>query len=368
MYDSVQISTAADYLAPDAFSHHRASVDERGTVARHWIPGGAGIDDYLPHVDYWRFENGRDDPGRVKVRFSIPKLLRLDLRENVSDQQKERALDAANNFLADRFGAILPDVRSWSVQRVDYAHNWNVGDLLPMYMALMQNLHIGSYSREGFHPSEGVLWKSRGKGGRWIKFYNKSKLLGDGDPRQTLRFEVSNSGRALAYMFDKWFLCPRILSEALHPGRALYTMAFVWERLGLYSVGTYERDNMILYRLRQCYGKRAPSAFYALAALRLAGNRAYAENGLMSKSMYYAWKDKLLSDGFLVMMRDDDPLTTSASIPALKLPSPQNLKIIEPSPISKNDSQNFWKNLAAGLGVSPELEPIEPLMRDFYGD
>jgi len=320
---------------------------------------------YAPRVTYW--------PGSrtLKIEWSVEKM----------------GLERVDVWLRETFGEV-PGIRTWRVMRVDYAVNLDVGANLPEYLAAVGRLQLGSWER---HPWEGrgVVWKSKSQRGRWVKFYDKGReraerggARGESEPvagrRQgsahpadgVLRFEVSNYADAVKYMAARWFGCERTVGELVEPGRALYVLAYFWQKLGV-GRGVGERDAE-LAQLRRAFGVRnVAAARHALECYRQHGIESYKSLQLISKSSYYRWTRELREKGFLVSANE------RASLPALHLPlesvfekarrpkkgeNGENLKNPEPGadrllsrkthPKNEGMREKNWAKIAGLLGLT----------------
>lgn len=374
MYDTVACFIEPPAPLSDALFQGGVVTERFGTsqaVVRLFL-NPAKDDEYAPRVTYWRslvrevdaytMGTAEDMPqqcgenGLLKFEFSVAKLAGVTL-ENVTEADKERALDKADVF-AERFGA-LPSVRLWRVQRVDFAWMWRVGSLLAVYMTVLARLQISSWSRHPYDAAEGVVWKSESTKGRWVKFYNKTKELGLATGvDDVLRFEVSNYKDAVRYMADSWYGCERIVGEMLQPGRALYCMSVQWDRLGLGNADSYGREEMEMLRLRDVFDKRWMQASKILELIRAYGSQVYqAPLNLMSRDMYFRYKRELDEEGFLPAFESQD---RRAALPALHLPVDEieDFDVLAESwktvaGEGKSEQKNFWENsVKPALGLS----------------
>lgn len=311
MYDTVVASIQTD-LPNETMFPHRSTVDE---VMRMWRnPAGA----YEPRLTYWRDVKGGH--GRLRIEFSIPKMEGVNPLCNPSQLDTVYALDTVDYFLSD-IRIHVPEIALWQAQRIDYAWNFEPSADVAAYINMLQSLWLGRMSRHPHPDSEGVVWKSKQDNHRWVKFYNKTREAGSkGTP--VLRFEVSNYRRSLDYMCAKWLGCGRTVGELLVPGRALYVMARIWSRLGLFS-SSWHADNGLLLKLKSLFGNAAPSAFYALMCISNYGADAHKLYHLMSDNSYYTWKRKLSEHDLLV--------NSDVYLPPLSLPAYEVLKSLENS-------------------------------------
>ena len=318
-----------------------------------------------PRITYWLGE----DVKRLRVEFSIPSMAKISPYLNPQHGDVMLAIYHVNTFLAETFSHDLPSILNWHCSRIDYAWNWDVGADMKAYMSLFQQLWMGTMARHPYPESQGVVFKSKQRGSRWVKFYDKGKQLGERD-KTVIRFEISNFKRTLPYMCEHWFGCDRTVGNLLHPGRALYCMAMMWERLGLDNADTYGGDaSSLLLRLRKDYGNASLAAYGALHAIRSYGADVYKHYDLMSKNTYYTWKRRLSECGYTTEYSD-------TSLMALHLPSDtlyqsvkefqtvQNLAIGDAGG-QKRTAKIFAEILAPALGVRPDATPSKYLIKRF---
>lgn len=360
MYDTVVASIEVDLTDETAFAH-RSVVDE---TVRMWRNPAATI--YEPRLTYWRSVSGGH--GRLRIEFSVPKMAGADLLSNPNTTQVNKGLYAVNAFVWDCLSDRLPSIKEWQAQRIDYAWNFEPSGDVAQYITMLQGLWLGRMSRHPHPDSEGVVWKSRQPNHRWVKFYNKTREVG-GTGVPVLRFEVSNYRRSLAYMCDHWLGCGRTVGDLLHPGRALYVMARMWSKLGLFS-SSYHADGGLLLKLKALFGNGAASAFYALMCISNYGADAHKVYGLMSDNSYYAWKRKLSEHDLLV---NSDVMLVPLTLPAvhvlkeLQKAVPQNLRdevVRHNVVLSKNLPKNwpFWAEVLQIGKTSPEIGRLTNLL------
>lgn len=361
MYDTV--AATIDFNLSPASEMKFPQMSRVDNVLRMWRNP---VDLYEPRVTYTRGLDWLD--GRLRIEFSIPKLLAISSVSNPTQAQTYLALLRSDQFLAEWLDEHLPPVSSWLCQRADYAWNFQPSGGVADYLCMLQSLSLGGMSRHTFPDDEGVVWKSKQPNHRWVKFYNKAKeAASDGTP--TLRFEVSNYRRSLAYMCEKWFDCARTVGEVLHPGRALYCMARMWSKLGLFA-SSYHADETLPLRLKTLFGNAAPNAFYALMCISTYGAAAHKVHHLMSDNSYYTWQRRLREHDLLV--------NAHVYLPPLSLPAYEALKELElmsaqdlgksSSPhrerVTKISPKN-WQNWAKVLQVSkksPEIGRLTALL------
>lgn len=331
---------------------------------------------YAPRFTYWP----GDGEGWLKAEFSVPKMARrrpgetgFTLLDNPAEVDVARALDEVDALVREHFGEQFP-VRSWKCQRVDYAYNWTVGSLLPVYLAVLQTLRLSTWSRHPYDAAQGVVWKSKSSKGRWVKFYNKGLQLASSaldapdllvaPDVGVLRYEVSNYKDAVAYMAEHWFGVGQTVGELVHPGRSLYVMARFFDKLGL-DEGSVGAEEYLLFRLAEEFGPvRASTAWYTLTLHSRFGNASFAELELVSRSTYYAYVKELRDHGFLqnrieafdVFTADDELVIAKQQLPELHLPSIDTLfssqNLGEKSPALQ---RNMGSDVRKNLGILPRV-------------
>lgn len=360
MYDTVVASIPFDLDDEEIFTH-QSVVDD---VIRMWRNPLAGV--YEPRLTYWRLAAGGGG-GRLRVEFSIPKMLGLPPLSNPDQAATLKALSLVDRWLW-YMTPHLPNISEWQAQRIDYAWNFEASADVPQYITMLQGLWLGGMSRHPHPDAEGVVWKSKQANHRWVKFYNKSREAGsNGTP--VLRFEVSNYRRSLAYMCEKWLGCGRTVGELLQPGRALYVMARMWSRLGLFS-STYHADGALLFKLHELFGNAAAGAYYALSCITRYGADTHKLHHLMGDNAYYTWKRRLNEHDLLV---HSDVYLPPLSLPVVSIlkelfeTRAQDLKKFFPSQLNtspKNLPKNWetWAKMLQVSNNSPEIGRFTALL------
>lgn len=393
MYDTVSCYTRPpDRLSDSLFTAGTVSesFSKTSVMARLYRNPLDGV--YEPRVTYWRKHGTRDIDDELghydaidesdydenwgaflKVEFSIPKMCGGSPLQNITHDDAEEALSQVNSFLRTNIAPDLPDVRQWRVQRFDYCIMWDVSPHLNEYLGLFGSLQASGMTRHPFGASEGVVWKSRSTRGRWVKFYNKTKESGlssadEYKHPQILRFEVSNYKDATRYMAKSWFDSDRTVGEFMRPGRALFTLASQWDKLGLSSPDDYDAGlATLMRRLSISYGHHWTTAYGILHAMQMFGAEAHTDLSLVSKSTYYRWRRRLVDDGFITVRNtvdehgdvvlDGDVDVAPLPLPPLLLPLKQYLEWLpENLGLPKNmwarmSQKNSWNFLARTLGV-----------------
>lgn len=404
MYDTIAaIIPCPSWLQPSMFDAGSLTVrigDEEDHHWRYWrnpeIDGA-----YEPRFTWWPSSeqmNGAKvlDNGWLKCEFSIQQMYIQELHNrkdgvdhdteylgNLTQRQAEIGLCGVDSLMGVAFGGELPTIFDWSCQRVDYSWNFNVGKVLPVYLSVFEHLRLSTYSRHPFDAAEGVVFKGRGSRSRWVKFYNKVRqlynLLGVrvAPEEHILRFEVSNYKDTTRYMADAWFGSDRTIREMVQPGRALYTLARMWDMLSLTESEGYGREEYELFRIAEVFNtRRRGTAYYVLCSWRVLGNDAY-RLGHVTKSTYYRLKRELKQLGFLVSVGDG--VDDREPLPALHLPfseyivqqeDVQNVGFMEGT-LNGNKPEEFaqnttWDELADYLGViGPESDYLLRLANDY---
>lgn len=334
--DTVAALTYLDRsLGPELFQGRTTSADLVTGEASDRLYLNSG-ERYTPRVTWWPRSRC------LRVEWSMQRM----------------AIDEVDVFLAARFGR-LPGVRSWKCQRVDYCVDLDLGERVPEYLAMLSDLQLSTWQRHPFE-GQGVVWKSAS---RWVKFYKRDTVL---------RFEVSNYRDAVRYMAERWFVCERTVQEMIRPGRAIYVLAYYWERLGLARASSF--DGSEVYALREAFGTRnVAHAQHALTCIRAHGAETYKSLRLMSKSSYYRWLSVLREQGFLSAKRSLSPL----SLPLrsmIESVGAQNLKGRGPAPDMYGREKNLpekssaWWVLSQALGVNPKNSVIPALLEAYNGN
>jgi hypothetical protein len=367
---------------------------------RLWLNPGAG-DPYLPRITFWPDDNC-EHSGWLKAEFSVHKMAQ-DLPgqeeptgpgplDNLERHHIELALDRVDAYL-ERLG-IEPGIRLWNCQRVDYAVNWQLGKLLPVYMSVLNKLRVSNYSRHPFDAAEGVVWKSKGLRGRWVKFYNKSREVDDAArlagerqertlPDGVLRFEVSNYKDAVAYLGPRWF-GGKTVGDVVQMPRAAYVLSRFWSTLGLDNVEAYGGNEYLLFRMRDELGTASiASAYYVLELYQRYGSQAWKDEALQlcTKSTWYYQLRKLKAHGFLTVVNDDDDddnlVVNRQQLPALHLPLEEAFKQLSeilpvepPSPgaigAGKFSEKFSWEEFATMLGLTDDAPQNDYILRRWY--
>lgn len=311
-------------------------------------------------------------------------------RESV-DTRVDALLLTVDDFLKGVVGDV-PPITTWTCQRVDYAVNLEVSSVAA-YMMAIQGLSLASMTRHPFDDT-GVVWKSRGKRGRWVKFYDtqarRTHVQGTAahgtlttsatasgpdatpqSPQNKLRYEVSNYRDAVRYMAARWFSCERTVEAMTQPGRALYVLARMWSQLGLHRAG-FGAVQAQQQAMLTAFGTRGlASAQHAQQCISQHGTAAYNSLGLMSKSSYYRWLSRLKQVGLLTASTEGlQPLVLPCEPVFEAIQASQNLEHRSQPPIEHDEEKTGpknteWSRLAAFLGINSRTEPISWLLRAY---
>lgn len=112
------------------------------------------------------------DGGGIRLECSLPKLLYGNNLSSVSNALP--ALKRLREFTLDYVSGDLPDLDEMRYTRVDYCHNFSLGDLLPDYVATLSKVRYLTHRRTT-NGSGGVEWWN---GSRRVRAYDKySEIL-----------------------------------------------------------------------------------------------------------------------------------------------------------------------------------------------
>lgn len=354
MYDTIAASIDLAHHLDEAIFQDGEERSRHGvTTLRLWH----NPVNYGARLTYWRRVGQAG--SRLRAEFSIPHLLGLGF-DNPTHTQSLQAVTDVSLYINALFNTALPHLRGWKTGRIDYAWNWECGDDLPLYLAMVQRLSPANMARTPY-PDSGVVFKGKARHGRWIKFYDKGKQLGVKD-RRVLRFEVQNMKAIIPYMTENWYGCTRLLNDLLHPGRALYCMAMAWDKLGLSHAQAYGDEDTLLIRMRRDFGSAAPGAYYALMCIRAYGAETHKSLALMSSNTYYTYRRKLTQHNYMI---DTQYRMPSLSLPVETVMNEQTFAAAQnlgdaPRARAKIDK----KFLREKLGVKPDAPMPKYLQRE----
>jgi len=265
-------------LSSDLFAGGSVTEDfETGQVsARLWLNPQEVR--YAPRFTYWR------ERGVLKLECSLPRM--IGKSGNLTARDIDVALSSVDDSVRECFG-LLPSVREWVCQRVDYVYEFDVHDS-DWLLATYGRAEVVGMSRQDY-CRQGVVWK---QGNRWVKLYDKARE--QADPQRGVRLEVSNYADAVKYMSERWFGCERVVRELVHVGRALFVLAKYYELIGLHQQPS--RRASVLRDLRERYGHAAANAWYVMTLMDEFGVRA-SELELVSGATLARWRKRLRDDG-----------------------------------------------------------------------
>jgi hypothetical protein len=129
------------------------------------------------------------DGGGIRIESSLPKLLYGNNLSSVSNAQP--ALKRLREFILDYVSADLLDLDEMRYTRVDYCHNFALGNLLSDYVATLSKVCYLRHRRTT-NGSGGVEWWN---GGRRVRVYDKYREILEREKKAvplakgTLRFE-----------------------------------------------------------------------------------------------------------------------------------------------------------------------------------
>src|SRR5258706_230057 len=129
------------------------------------------------------------DGDGIRIESSLPKLLYGNNLSSVSNAQP--ALKRLREFTLDYVSGDLPDLDEMRYTRIDYCHNFSLGDLLPDYVAILCKVCYLTHRRTT-NGSGGVEWWN---GSRRVRVYDKYREILEREKKAvpiaegTLRFE-----------------------------------------------------------------------------------------------------------------------------------------------------------------------------------
>jgi hypothetical protein len=249
------------------------------------------------HTRYWMTRDGihlnyriSSDGDMLSIEFALSQYTNTPRHENPTSRDYHKALNRINEWFFLHLHDDIPDIRTWTVDRIDYAYNFTVDTVAP-YIMMLNQLHLGMMSRS--NHEHGVTWKNAN---RWVKFYDKGKQLNE--PVSVLRYEVTNHRAAVRYMCKHWFGCARTVAELCHPMRALYVLSRMYEALGLAQAETYQGNVSLHTRLAALYPTQVATALGMYILITQYGSEAHTY-ALTTRGTYYRWLRTLRTHGLL---------------------------------------------------------------------
>lgn len=300
--------------------------------------------------------------ARLRLEFSVPHFNHLTFR-NPSVGDVGFTLQQLSLLLRALLDQDVPAIKQWSVRRVDYAWNWEVGDDAALYLQHLSGLRMSGYGRTDWDQS-GAQWKGKRANGRVIKWYHKGIEQGEPD-RGVIRFEASHHRKAAAYLAAQVFGCEPTVGEMVKPGRALYALGLAWERLGVPGRwATLDRAGL-LRRLHDLYGSSAAQALYALECIQQYGRACVPD--LLSENTYYRWRKLLKRDGL-------SGVHEGVALPPLHLPADSVLDALNArqnlgaatSMVLGGNEKIWWEKLSALLQIKPGRPASQYLLERAY--
>src|SRR5258708_3249803 len=256
------------------------------------------------------------DGGGIRIESSLPKLLYGNNLSSVSNAQP--ALKRLREFILDYVSADLLDLDEMRYTRVDYCHNFALGNLLSDYVATLSKVCYLRHRRTT-NGSGGVEWWN---GGRRVRVYDKYREILERDKKAvplakgTLRFEhqIRKESGLLERRLKK--AEPLKFSDVLRPTVAYKSLE---ETLNKMCVDT-------VFLARDAARNALDSAFAYQKATRLLGVIDRLMTGtieeiklLSSRSTFYA------DERELKRLRLWPPSAVSVDLPGLRLPPLEQL-------------------------------------------
>jgi len=252
------------------------------------------------------------DGGGIRIESSLPKLLYGNNLSSLSNAQP--ALKRLREFTLDHVSGDLPDLDEMRYTRVDYCHNFSLGDLLPDYVSTLGKVCYLA-NRRTTNGSGGVEWWN---GGRRIRVYDKYREILEREKKAVplakgvLRFE--HQIRKESRLLERRLKAAESLkfSDVLHPTVAYKSLEETLHKMCLDTV----------FVARDAARNALDSAFPSYQkATRLLGVIQRLMTGtieeiklLSSRSTFYADKRELRRLGLW------PPSAVSVDLPGLRLP------------------------------------------------
>jgi hypothetical protein len=251
------------------------------------------------------------DGGLLRVEASLPKLVYGNNLESIVDPAP--AFEQLTELVLDHVGGEIRNVSHMEFLRVDYAHNFTVGNHLQAYVDTVGKVNFLKHRRTT-DGCGGIEWWS--KNGRRIRFYDKHKEILETEKKSVpeakgvLRFEIQlrKKSQFLQRRLNEKHLT---LGEVTKPAVAYACLSETLNRMGFdLKFVTRDRARDIL-----------DAAFGYRKATRLLGVLRRLETEPMehlrstsARSTFYADKKDLRLFGLW------PPSSTQAELPGLQLP------------------------------------------------
>jgi II/X family phage/plasmid replication protein len=255
------------------------------------------------------------DGGGIRIESSLPKLLYGNNLSSVSNAQP--ALKRLREFTLDYVSGDLPDLDEMRYTRVDYCHNFELGNLLPDYVATLSKVCYLTHRRTT-NGSGGVEWWN---GSRRVRVYDKYREILEREKKAvpiakgTLRFE--HQIRKQSGLLERRLKAESLqFSDVLTPALAYKSLEETLHKMCLDTV----------FLARDAARNVLDSAFSYQKATRLLGVIQRLMTGtieeiklLSSRSTFYADKRELRRLGLW------PPSAVSVDLPGLRLPPLEQL-------------------------------------------
>jgi hypothetical protein len=254
------------------------------------------------------------DGGILRFESSLPKLA---LGNNVAILvNPSKALEILHELIGDHVQGELPRLSEADYMRVDYCHNFFVGDALPDYVATLSRVSFLAHHRttDGYG---GVEWWN---GNRRVRAYDKYKEIlevekKDFSPaRGILRIEVQLRKKS-QYLQRRLRTKTPTLEEVLQPGVGYACLAETLNKMCL-DLRFVPQDQARIILDEQFSFRKATRLLGVLRRLQSEGMKRLRLSG---RSTYYADRRELKSLGLW------PPSATSLELPGLEMPALNDL-------------------------------------------
>ncbi len=256
------------------------------------------------------------DAGGIRIESSLPKLLYGNNLSSVSNAQP--ALKRLREFTLDYVSGDLPDLDEMRYTRVDYCHNFSLGDLLPDYVSTLGKVCYLA-NRRTTNGSGGVEWWN---GGRRVRVYDKYREILEREKKAvplakgTLRFE--HQIRKESGLLERRLKKAESLkfSDVLHPTVAYNSLEETLHKMCLDTV--FLARDAARNALDSAFGYQKATRLLGVIQRLMAGTTEELKL-LSSRSTFYADKRDLKRLGLW------PPSAVSLDLPGLRLPPLEQL-------------------------------------------
>jgi hypothetical protein len=250
------------------------------------------------------------DGGVVRFESSLPKLIYGNNLQSVVDASV--ALPLLGECITDHVDGELPDFADAEYLRVDYCHNFSVGNALPDYVSTLGKVSFLKHHRltDGYGGVE--FWN----GSRRVRLYDKQKEILEVDKKDMpeaqgiLRFEVQLRKKS-QYLQRRLREKKLFLRDVLQPDLAYACLAETLNRMCLDLV--FLQQDAARDTLDATFGFRKATRLLGILR-RMESEGMDGLRKTSARSTYYADKRDLRSLGLW------PPSSTQKELPGLVLP------------------------------------------------